>query len=610
MATTNNERVGQALALLAQGLAPFVDRECGLKYGMDWENAVPGDGARSKTDIQFLLRTMTSTWRDVFERTLGRMERNYVSELIDARNRWAHQESFSSDDAYRALDSAERLLLAINAGEQAAEVGRMKHDLQRRRYTEEARRVTRRKGAEPLEGMPSGNLRPWREVVMPHPDVATGQYQQAEFAADLHQVWRDEAEDEYGKPEEFFRRTFLTEGLRDLLLNASRRLRGEGGDPVVQLQTNFGGGKTHSLIALYHLAGGLRAGEAPGRRADARRGRARRAARGEAGRPRRADDRSRQGAREGRRHGRADALGRVAPPHAHVGPHLRLPPRARGRRDVPHGRLRVVQPAGDGPRRVLRRVGCAALAVPTGRGVELRRVDRRARARRRGRVGHDARSVPRDADLRAAGHDRDRVLGARSRARPARRAVRAVAGDARRPSASTSSATPRRSSRPRSWAAAVSSAPRRTTTGSPRCCSTEASSTACACSARRTVDYMARNHLPGGQDLEAFGRPLFAETTFTGMGFGLGFSVVEDHVANKVLSSVGEFACGRRGEHGVLGRPGRGDHRAVHDPAAAVEHLADPPPAQAARLPSAGRLTRSGGMHRRQIRAIDAASSS
>src|SRR6266542_5351620 len=159
MADTNNERVGKTLSLLAQGLAPFVDRECGLVYGLDWENAVPTDGPPpTKTDIQFLLRTMTSTWREVFERTLGRMERNYVSELIDARNRWAHQEPFSSDDAYRALDSAERLLLAINAGDQATEVGRMKHDLQRRRYTEEARRVTRRKGAEPLEGMPSGNL--------------------------------------------------------------------------------------------------------------------------------------------------------------------------------------------------------------------------------------------------------------------------------------------------------------------------------------------------------------------------------------------------------------------------------------------------------------------
>ncbi len=264
MAETNNERVGKALALLAEGLAPFVDRECGLKYGIGWENAVPGEGARSTSDVQFLLRTMASTWREVFERTLGRMERNYVSELIEARNGWAHQDTFSSDDAYRALDSAERLLQAVSAGEQAAEAARLKHDLQRRRYQEEARRVTRRQAAQPLEGMPSGNLKPWRQVVTPHRDVATGEFQQAEFAADLHQVWRGEAEDEYGRPGEFFRRTFLTEGLRDLLLDAARRLRGEGGDPVVQLQTNFGGGKTHSLIALYHLAAGTEPALLPG----------------------------------------------------------------------------------------------------------------------------------------------------------------------------------------------------------------------------------------------------------------------------------------------------------------------------------------------------------
>ncbi len=60
----------------------------------------------------------------------------------------------------------------------------------------------------------------------------------------------------------------------------------------------------------------------------------------------------------------------------------------------------------------------------------------------------------------------------------------------------------------------------------------------------RTLRYMTRNHLPGGADLEAFGRPLFAETTFEGVGFGLGFSVVLDPVANKVPSSPGEFAWG------------------------------------------------------------------
>ena len=60
----------------------------------------------------------------------------------------------------------------------------------------------------------------------------------------------------------------------------------------------------------------------------------------------------------------------------------------------------------------------------------------------------------------------------------------------------------------------------------------------------RTVRYMTRNHLPGGVDLEAIGRPLFAETTFDGMGFGLGFSVLDDPVKNKVLARAGEFAWG------------------------------------------------------------------
>ena len=55
---------------------------------------------------------------------------------------------------------------------------------------------------------------------------------------------------------------------------------------------------------------------------------------------------------------------------------------------------------------------------------------------------------------------------------------------------------------------------------------------------------MTRNHIPGGADLEAFGRPLFAETTFDGVGFGLGFSVVQDPVKNKVLASPGEFGWG------------------------------------------------------------------
>ena len=98
----------------------------------------------------------------------------------------------------------------------------------------------------------------------PHKDVASGRYQQAEFAADLWQVHMGEGSDEYRKPVEFFRRTYLTHSLNQMLVGAVRRLAGQGGDPVVQLQTNFGGGKTHSMLALYHLFSNAAPGELAG----------------------------------------------------------------------------------------------------------------------------------------------------------------------------------------------------------------------------------------------------------------------------------------------------------------------------------------------------------
>ena len=71
------------------------------------------------------------------------------------------------------------------------------------------------------------------------------------------------AASEYLNPSEFFARTYLTQGLSVLLKGAAQRLEGTGGDPVVELQTNFGGGKTHSLLALYHMVGGAKFQDLP-----------------------------------------------------------------------------------------------------------------------------------------------------------------------------------------------------------------------------------------------------------------------------------------------------------------------------------------------------------
>src|SRR5690606_21068074 len=143
---------------------------------------------------------------------------------------------------------------------QAQEVEKMKMELLRVRFDEQMRTEKRRTAATAIETQATGQLKPWREVVSPHKDVASGRYQQAEFAADLWQVHIGEGTDEYKNPVEFFRRTYLTESLKQLLVGAVRRLESGGGDPVVQLQTNFGGGKTHSMLALYHLFSGTAPG--------------------------------------------------------------------------------------------------------------------------------------------------------------------------------------------------------------------------------------------------------------------------------------------------------------------------------------------------------------
>jgi predicted AAA+ superfamily ATPase len=273
MAMTNQERVGKGLELLRAGLAPYVEREVQDAFRRGalapetlhrfLDDPLLTNKPIAEWDVASLLRLMWDAWNDVFRQTLGFTERSLVSELRDWRNKWAHQQPFSSDNADRALDSMARLLSAISAPE-ADEVNRMKLELRRLVFAEQVRSEKRKVGGSLIEAAAQGALKPWREIVTPHADVASGRYQQAEFAADLWQVHLGEGSDEYRDPREFFRRTFLTDSLRRLLIGAVQRLSGVGGDPVVQLQTNFGGGKTHAMLALYHLFSGVAPASLPG----------------------------------------------------------------------------------------------------------------------------------------------------------------------------------------------------------------------------------------------------------------------------------------------------------------------------------------------------------
>ncbi|MBX3030766.1 MAG: DUF499 domain-containing protein [Chloroflexi bacterium] len=277
MATTNQERIGRGLEVLARGLEPKVIHALQQKLGDGWWDVIDQDAIRAGnsrgvgtnfSDPQFLLNAIAYQWQRVFGATLGKTERAYVNELQDVRNRWAHPKAdrpFTSSDTERALDTMARLAVAMGCPEADQELRRMRADVLRAQYEAAAKQQVAKQATLPLAGTDAAaGLTPWREVIAPHPDVQRGAYLAAEFAADLGQVVDGKGSAEYLDPNQFFARTYLTIGLTDLLTGALQRLSGIGGEPVVELQTNFGGGKTHSMLALYHLVSGVAAGSLPG----------------------------------------------------------------------------------------------------------------------------------------------------------------------------------------------------------------------------------------------------------------------------------------------------------------------------------------------------------
>ena len=280
---TNHTRITQGFQFLLQVLSPYIARELRGVFGSVWWNTgvldrlydeqkrnLPRNGddetLAASLDIYLCLLLLDLHWNETFRKKLPLDCRTWAKELVGVRNRWAHMgnEDFNNDDTWRALDTMSRLCEQLDA--KAAE--EIRTLLRVARYGSSAgsmysvssgQTAQQTAGSNGNAGMlrvsPAG-LPCWREVMEPHPDVAQGRYRNAEFAADLAQVARGEGSFEYRDPVEFFARTYVTEGMKGLLVQSVRRVTGKDGEPVIQLKTAFGGGKTHSMLALYHLLRG------------------------------------------------------------------------------------------------------------------------------------------------------------------------------------------------------------------------------------------------------------------------------------------------------------------------------------------------------------------
>ncbi|WP_193376452.1 Swt1 family HEPN domain-containing protein [Mycobacterium sp. UM_CSW] len=278
MALSNRDRINKMFEIVAPPLDDYISLVIGQgdpAVGAAWPKLVRAkDGTSSaKTynahDPQVQFRMLTESnitagfkkgWYP-FNKTLGKAGESFAIELREVRNNWAHNGMFTDDDAYRALDTGERLLRLIGAANEADEVRSMRLNLRRVTADKEDKKVLRAA----VDNPEAAGLKAWRDVLPPHDDVATGNFAASEFAADLYKVaFGGEQDSGYANPVEFFQRTYLTEGLSDLIGRAVRRLSGDdNAPPVINLQTNFGGGKTHSMLALWHVAAGLPIGEFP-----------------------------------------------------------------------------------------------------------------------------------------------------------------------------------------------------------------------------------------------------------------------------------------------------------------------------------------------------------
>ena len=221
-----------------------------------------GRSVEESIDINDFPELVRVHWRDVFSNRFpgDRAIQNRLYEIKTIRDEASHPGAGDVDEEksrvhmYMVAD----VLGKIGRNEEREEVEKIRDDLFLRPGNEtipQNEQPQATQGAFEEISTPQANgLRPWREVIRPNEDVTEGRFRQAEFAASLQRVYDGRARDtEYGNPVSFFNRTYITPGMRALLVNTVHRLNGSGGDPVIQTKTGFGGGKTHSLIALYHL---------------------------------------------------------------------------------------------------------------------------------------------------------------------------------------------------------------------------------------------------------------------------------------------------------------------------------------------------------------------
>lgn len=256
---TPTDNLYKGLGLFLEAMRPYVVsvlmKEAGDKWPVWFVEALSAQqqeswkiGLRQGTEPDALidfhyLKPFALKYKELLRKDFGSKDMHNVptwfGEIADVRHQIAHFREVEADQATNTWIKMIQIARALGMEELVAELTKL-----------------RAGRSEPAAGGGTGGCRPWFAVVTPHLDIRQGRLDESVFAANLAEVALGNGREIYANPVMFFSKTFFTEGLKAVARRVVKGLNGEedAENRVISLQTGFGGGKTHTLISLYHLA--------------------------------------------------------------------------------------------------------------------------------------------------------------------------------------------------------------------------------------------------------------------------------------------------------------------------------------------------------------------
>lgn len=269
------KQLGDALQSFLEAIRLYIIEKMSYNYPDDWsliysqglssfhkkfwdEGLMDGKSPKELIDFGHLKQFVIDNkhyFKEEFKRQTNLLP-SWLEEIANTRNAWAHQHDIELDDALRALGNIIRILQSIGMDEIAEKVKEIRIGF----YPEKIKIIEKEVPAmgstiESIVALAKGPLLPWFMNIRPHEDIEHGNLDESVFAANLGDVAMNRGRDVYLDPEKFFQKTYFTAGLKNVARQVIKGLNGneEAENRVISLQTGFGGGKTHSLISLFHL---------------------------------------------------------------------------------------------------------------------------------------------------------------------------------------------------------------------------------------------------------------------------------------------------------------------------------------------------------------------